>query len=424
MHRIIRNIRVMDPGDGFDAVTDLAIADGRIVARRPLPTDFTAEEVLDGSGLIACPGFVETSFQAHTPGHGRDGDLASELCAAVAGGVTQVLLRPDTQPMADTPAVLQEQRVLADRLALAKVHLSGAFTSQLQGAVLTEMASLAEAGAIAFGQAKEPVPSAALLRLALSYAADLGLPVLLHGEEPELAAHGVMHEGRLSIRLGLTGRPAAAEQIGVQRDIAIAALSDCPIHFPHLSIAATVAEVAAARQRGEPVTCGVSIHHLLLSEQDVGFFNLHAKILPPLRPAAERDALRHALATGVITAISSDHSPWGVDREGMTFTQAPFGIAAVEWLLPLTLRLVDEGVVDLMTVLSLLSVGPAQALGLPAPSLAVGAAADLCIFDPESYFTVEPARQWSRGRNLPYGQWELRGQVRYTLVEGRVVFRG
>jgi dihydroorotase len=168
----------------------------------------------------------------------------------------------------------------------------------------------------------------------------------------------------------------------------------------------------------------VSIHHLLLSEQDVGFFNLHAKILPPLRSTAERDALRHALATGVITAISSDHSPWGVDREGMTFTQAPFGIAAVEWLLPLTLRLVDEGVVDLMTVLSLLSVGPAQALGLPAPSLAVGAAADLCIFDPESYFTVEPARQWSRGRNLPYGQWELRGQVRYTLVEGRVVFRG
>lgn len=424
MHRIIRNIRVMDPGDGFDAVTDLAIADGRIVARGPLPPDFTAEEVLDGSGLIACPGFVETSFQAHTPGHGRDGDLASELRAALVGGVTQVLLRPDTQPMADTPAVLQEQRVLADRLALAKVHLSGALTTQLQGAALTEMASLAEAGAIAFSQAKEPVPSAALLRLALSYAADLGLPVLLHGEEPELAAHGVMHEGRLSIRLGLTGRPAAAEQIGVQRDIAIAALSGCPIHFPHLSTAAAVAEVAAARQSDEPVTCGVSIHHLLLSEQDVGFFNLHAKILPPLRPTAERDALRHALATGVITAISSDHSPWGVDREGMTFTQAPFGIASVEWLLPLTLRLVDEGVVDLMTVLSLLSVGPAQALGLPAPSLAVGAAADLCIFDPESYFTVEPARQWSRGRNLPYGQWELRGQVRYTLVEGRVVFRG
>lgn len=424
MHRIIRNIRVMDPHDGFDAVADLAMADGRIVARGTLPTDFMAEEVLDGSGLIACPGFIETFFQAHTPGHGRDGDLASELRAALVGGVTQVLLRPDTQPMADTPAVLQEQRVLADRLALVKVHLSGALTTQLQGAALTEMASLAEAGAIAFSQAKEPVPSAALLRLALSYAADLGLPVLLHGEEPELAAHGVMHEGRLSIRLGLTGRPAAAEQIGVQRDIAIAALSDCPIHFPHLSTAAAVAEVAAARQRGEPVTCGVSIHHLLLTEQDVGFFNLHAKTLPPLRSAAERDALRHALATGVITAISSDHSPWGVDREGMTFTQAPFGIAAVEWLLPLALRLVDEGVVDMMTVLSLLSVGPAQALGLPAPSLAAGATADLCIFDPESYFTVEPARQWSRGRNLPYGQWELRGQVRYTLVEGRVVFRG
>ena len=424
MHRIIRNIRVMDPSDGFDAVTDLAVAGGRIVARGMLPPDFTAGEVLDGTGLIACPGFIETSFQAHTPGHGRDGDLASELRAAVAGGVTQVLLRPDTLPMADIPAVLQEQRILADRLALANVHLSGALTTQLQGTALTEMAGLAAAGAIAFSQAKEPVLSAALLRLALSYAADLGLPVLLHGEEPELAANGVMHEGRLSIRLGLSGRPAAAEQIGVQRDIAIAALSGCPIHFPHLSIAAAVAEVVAARQRGEPVTGGVSIHHLLLTEQDIGFFNLHAKILPPLRAVAERDALRHAIAMGAITAISSDHNPWGVDREGMTFTQAPFGIAAVEWLLPLALRLVDEGVLDLMTVLHLLSVGPAQALGLPVPSLAVGATADFCIFDPDSCFTVETGRQWSRGRNLPYGQWELRGQVRYTLVAGRMVFRG
>ena len=423
MHRIIRNIRVMDPGDGFDAVTDLAIADGRIVARGPLPADFQAEEALDGTGLIACPGFVETSFQGHTPGHGRDGDLASELRAAVAGGVTQVLLRPDTLPVADTPAVLQEQRAVAERLALARVHLAGALTTQLQGVALTEMAGLVESGAIVFSQAKKSVASAALLRLALSYAADLGQPVLLHGEEPELAAHGVMHEGRLSIRLGLIGRPAAAEQIGVQRDIAIAALSGCPIHFPHLSTAAAVAEVAAARQRGEPVTCGVSIHHLLLTEQDVGFFNLHAKILPPLRTAADRDALRRALAAGAITAISSDHCPWGVDREGMTFIQAPFGIAAVEWLLPLALRLVDEGVMNLMTILRLLSIGPAQVLGLAPPSLAVGATADLCIFDPESRFTVEPAQGWSRGRNLPYGQWELRGQVRYTLVAGRVIFR-
>ena len=423
MHRIIRNIRVMDPGDGFDAVTDLTIAEGRIVARGPLPADFQAEEVLDGTGLVACPGFVETSFQGRTPGHGRDGDLASELRAAVAGGVTQVLLRPDTLPVADTPAVLQEQHAVAEHLALARVHLAGALTTQLQGVALTEMAGLVESGAIVFSQAKKPVASAALLRLALSYAADLGRPVLLHGEEPELAAHGVMHEGRLSIRLGLIGRPAAAEQVGVQRDIAIAALSGCPIHFPHLSTAAAVAEVAAARQRGEPVTCGVSIHHLLLTEQDVGFFNLHAKILPPLRTAADRDALRHALAAGAITAISSDHCPWGVDREGMTFIQAPFGIAAVEWLLPLALRLVDEGVMNLMTILRLLSIGPAQVLGLAPPSLAVGATADLCIFDPESRFTVEPAQGWSRGRNLPYGQWELRGQVRYTLVAGRVIFR-
>ncbi len=424
MRRIIRNVRVMDPSDGFDAVTDLGIVDGKIALRGTASKDFQADESLDGSGLVACPGLIESSFQAHSPGHGRDGDLASELRAAVAGGVTQVVLRPDTQPVADAPAILLEQRMLAETLALARVQVSGALTTGLQGQALSEMAALLDAGARVFSQAKQPIRSAALLRLALSYAADLGLPVLLHPEDSDLAAQGVMNESGLSLRLGLPGRSAVAEQVGIQRDMAIAALSGCPLYFPQLSTGAAIAAVKAARQRGEAVRCGVSIHHLLLSERDVGFFNVHAKVLPPLRSLAERDALRRAVANGDVTAISSDHSPWGIDREGMTFLQAPFGISAVEWLLPLTLRLVDEGVLSLMGALQLLSVGPAQALGLPVPSLQVGSLADLCLFDPEAAFTLNPTSGASRGRNLPYAQWDLRGQVRYTLVGGRVVFQG
>ncbi|MDR7928226.1 dihydroorotase [Acidithiobacillus thiooxidans] len=424
MRRIIRNVRVMDPGDGFDAITDLAIVAGKIAIRGAVAEDFRADEILDGTGLVACPGLIESSLQAHSPGHGRDGDLTSELQAAVAGGVTQVVLRPDTQPVADTPAVLQEQQLLAGKLALARVQVSAALTTGLQGQALSEMTALMDAGARVFSQAKQPIRSAALLRLALSYAADLGLPVMLHPEDPELAAHGVMNESGLSLRLGLPGRTAVAEQVGIQRDIAIAALSGCPLFFPHLSTGGAVAAVKAARKRGEAVRCGVSIHHLLLSEQDVGFFNVHAKVLPPLRSLAERDALRRAVADGDVTAISSDHSPWGVDRESMTFIQAPFGISAVEWLLPLTLRLVDDGLLGLMAALRLLSTGPAQALGLRLPSLQVGSVADLCLFDPEAAFTLNPASGASRGRNLPYAQWDLRGRVRYTLVEGRVVFRG
>ncbi|OYV74047.1 MAG: dihydroorotase [Acidithiobacillus ferrivorans] len=423
MRRLLRGAHIIDPATGFDAVADLAIAGGRILARGQIPGDFMAEEVVDGSGLVACPGLVEMALQAHTPGHGRDGDLASELRAAVAGGVVHVALSPDTDPCADTAGVIHQQRAMAAALGLAKVYPTGALTRQLAGEALSEMATLQEAGAVAFSQGGRAVSNGALLRLALAYAADFALPVLLHSEDALLAADGVMHEGALSVRLGLAGRTAIAEQVGVMRDLAIAQLVDCPVHLRHLSTMAALDAVQAARRWGQQLTADVSIHHLLLTEQDVGLFNTRAKVLPPLRPGSERDALRQALAKGQIDAISSDHCPWGMDRMGQTFAQAPFGIAAVELLLPLTLRLVDEGVVDLATAIGLLTTGPARALGLPTPSLAPGAPADLCIFAADQYFVVDPRQLVSRGKNLPYGQWELRGKVRYTLVDGHLVYR-
>ncbi len=418
--RYIRGIRILDPAHGRDELGDLVLAQGRIQDPQTFPLDQIQEE-LDGKGLFACPAFIETSFQAHTPGHGRDGDLGSELRAAAAGGFAQVLLRPDTNPVADHPGVLWEQRQLAAREGLLRVHLSAALTHALAGESLSELGGLADAGAKAFSQALQGIPNSRILRLALEYAADLRLPVFLFPEDSTLAAHGVMDEGPTSLRLGLAGRPIAAEEIGVERDLRVAANSGARIHFPHLSSAAAIARVAAARHRGQAVSCAVSLHHLLLQDHDVGYFQTAFKTLPPLRSQSNREALLRALANGAIQALTSAHTPWGRDWKGMTFAQAPFGIGSIEWTIPLALRLVQEGVADLLTVLGLLTVGPARILGLAVPDLRPGSPADLCIIDPDAA-VIPASNRWSRAYQNPYVGWPLQGQLRYLFVDGRLVF--
>jgi len=420
--RLIRQARLLDPASDLDTVADLAIEGGRILAVGDLPVGFQPAEIVDGRGCCLCPGFIETNFQGHSPGSGRDGDLSSELRAAAAGGFTSVLLRPDTHPVADSPGVIHEQQVLAESLGLIRVLPCAALTPGLRGRALTEMGALLEAGAIAFGQAQSSVEDAQLLRLALSYAADFDRTVLLHPEDSRLAAQGVMDEGPLSLRLGLVGRPRVAEDIGLYRDLAIARLAGARVHFPSLSSAAAAGLVGAAQAAGQPVSAGVSIHHLLLTSQDIGTFNTHAKILPPLRDAREREGLRRALAQGTLSVLSAQHEPWGADHRGSTMAAAPFGIAAIEFLLPLALDLVRAGLLSMLQLVQRLTTGPAAALGLPAPSLAPGSVADLCLFDPEQSWEA-PARGWSAGENHPYRHWELRGAVRLTLREGRIVHR-
>ncbi|OFC30101.1 dihydroorotase [Acidithiobacillus caldus] len=420
--RLIRGARLLDPSTGFDGVADLAVANGRILAAGDIPRDFSATEVVDAHGCCLCPGFIETSFQGHTPGSGRDGDLGSELRAAAAGGFTRVLLRPDTQPVADTPGVIREQLAQAEAVGLIRVMPCAALTPKLDGRGLCEMSALLEAGAVAFGQAQRSVEDAQILRLALAYAADFDRTVLLHPEDSRLAADGVVDEGPLSLRLGLTGRARAAEDIGLYRDLEIARLVGARVHFPTLSSATAVAQLAAAQAAGQAVTAGVSIHHLLLTSQDIGNFNTHAKILPPLRDARQQEGLRRALARGTVSVLSAQHEPRGPDHGNATMAAAPFGIAAIEYLLPLSLNLVRAGVLSLLQLVQRLTTGPATALGLPPPSLAPGASADLCVFDPE-YAWEAPAKGWSAGDNHPYRQWELRGAVRLTLRDGRIVHR-
>jgi dihydroorotase len=418
--RWLRHLRLIDPESGQDWQGDIAISEGRIVGLGEVPADFVADEEIDGSGLVACPAFIETQFQAHTPGHGRNGDLESELRAAAAGGFGTVVLDPTCEPIADQPGVICEQQLAATALGLLRVHSAAALTRALRGAQLSEMEALLRAGATVFSQGQCAVADSRILRLALSYAADLGRTVFLWPEDGSLAAGGVMDEGPLSLRLGLPGRPQAAEDVGVERDLRVAALAGARVHFPSLSSAMALARVAAARQAGQAVSAGVSLHHLLLSVEDIGHFNTHSKLLPPLRSQENREALGRALGDGSVQCLSAQHQPWGREEEGQTFVQAPFGIAAAEWTLPLALRLVDEGWVDLLTLLRLLTTGPAAVLGLPAPRLAIDAPADLCLFDPEAE-CIPSLQGFSRGRNHPYAGWPLRGRLRYLFVAGRLV---
>ncbi|WP_248886425.1 dihydroorotase [Acidithiobacillus acidisediminis] len=419
LRRVIRHLRLIDPVSGRDTVGDLALEEGKIRACGEIPGDFAAEEVIDGSGLVACPAFIETQFQAHTPGSGRNGDLFSELRAAAAGGFGSVLLDPATDPVADQPGILHEQQAAATAAGLLRVHAAAALTLGLKGTALSEMDALARAGAQVFSQGQEPIVDSQRLRLALSYAADLGRTVFLWPEDGALAAAGVLDEGPWSLRLGLAGRPQAAEEIGVERDRRIAALAGAAVHFPALSSAAAIHQVAAARRTGQAISCGVSLHHLLLSDADVGYFNTHIKTLPPLRSQENRVALRQALADGAIQCLTSQHLPWGREEEGQTFAQAPFGLAAAEWALPLALRLVEEGCLDLLTLIRLFTTGPAAVIGLPAPTLQPGAPADLCLFDPNAE-VVPLAQGFSCGRNHPYAGWSLRGRVRYLFVAGQI----
>lgn len=419
MNRVIRNGLLIDPASGFEGQQDLYIVDGRIVGRGQAPQRFSADESIDASGLMVCPGLVDLRVRLREPGDSQHGDMDSELRAAVAGGITSLATPPDTDPVADHANVIRHQLARAKQVGLAKVYPLAALTVGLQGQQLSEIASLREAGAIAMSQADRSIKDSAVLYNALSYAATFNSRVFLHSEDTWLG-QGEAHAGEVSTRLGLSGHPSEAEAIGIDRDLLLARRCGVCVHFQHLSSALALERLPNA---GPLVSADVSINHLHLTHYDIGYFNTLAKTTPPLRSHRDRDALRAAVSSGQIQAISSDHSPWHSDAKRDTFRQASVGISGLDTLLALTLRLVDDGCLTLMQAIERITLGPARILGIPAGTLAVGAIADLCIFDATVPFVVQPADFISKGQNSPYQGWELRGRVRYTLVDGRVVFR-
>lgn len=418
---LIRNGRVIDPASGIDEVTDLYVAEGRIAALGQPPAGLAPRREIDASGAVVCPGLVDLRARCREPGLEHKGTIASESRAAAAAGVTTLCMPPDTDPVVDSAAVAALIRRRAERAGLARIVPLGALTRALEGRQLSEMSALKEAGCVGVSNELRPLENHLVLRRALEYAATFDLTVFIQAQDPALSDEGCAHEGAVSTRLGLPGIPTAAETMAVAAHLALIEEIGVRAHFSLLSSARAAQMVARAQHDGLPVSAAVSAHHLHLTELDVLDFDSQCHVIPPLRTQRDRDGLRHWLARGAIGAVCSDHQPHEADAKLAPFSATAPGISALETLLPLTLRLVDEGLLSLGEAIDRLSCGPARILGLPAGSLAPGAAADICIFDPEEYWTLDSRNMVSQGHNTPFLDWELKGRVRLTLLGGRIV---
>jgi dihydroorotase len=414
--------RVIDPSQGVDGNIDLYLADGRVVALGDAPDGFEPDQVLEVPGQVVCPGLVDLSAALREPGQEHKASIASEAAAAAASGITTLCCPPDTDPVIDTPAVVDLVSHRASAVGLARVHPLGALTQELGGERLTEMAALKAAGCAGVTNLLHPIRDTQLLRHAMAYAATFDLTVFLHPDDSWLHASGCVHEGEISARLGLTGIPEVAETIAVARDLALIAHTGVRAHFCRLSTAAAVRLVATARDEGLSVTADACAHQLHLTELDVSDFDSLCHVLPPLRTQRDRDALRGAVADGTLDAVCSDHQPHEAEAKLAPLPETEPGISALETLLPLTLRLVDDGLLDLTTALSRLTTGPAAVLGSQAGTLVPGRPADICIFDPDRPWQLDPAALRSRGRNTPFSGWEFSPRVTHTLLGGKLVF--
>lgn len=410
----ILNARLIDPGNGLDDVLDLFIADGLIAAVGKAPAGFSAERRIDAAGLIVCPGLVDLSA--------RLGSLEPELAASVAGGVTSLACPPDTNPPLDEPGLVERLVRRSAALGQTRVYPIGALTQQLAGEKLAEMHSLARAGCIAFSQAKRPITDTQLLLRAMQYAATFGYAVRLRPQDPFLARDGVAHDGEVASRLGLTGVPVSAETVAIATALLLASETGVRLHLSRLSSAAGVTLIRKAQRSGVRVSCDVSIHHLHLSERNIGYFDSNARFDPPLRSTTDRDALRAAAAEGV-AVVCSDHTPVDADGKQLPFGEALPGASGIELLLPLTLQWASETGLPLTTALARITCDPAAILRIPAGSLSVGKVADICVFDAEESWLATPENLRSQGKNTPFLSREMRGRVRMTLVEGRIVFK-
>ena len=419
----IVNGRLIDPANGIDALRDLHILDGKVLAVGAAPAGFDPATVIDASGQVVCPGLIDLAARLREPGFEYKATIASETLAAARSGITTLCCPPDTDPVIDTPAVVTLIRRRAKQARRARVLSVGALTQGLRGEQLSEMAALQAAGCVALGNAQAPLANTLVERRALEYAATFGIIVFLRPEDRYLRDRGCVHEGEVAARLGLPGIPPAAETVAVARDLALAEHVGAIIHFRGLSTATAVRMVRDAQTARLPVSADVAIHQLHLTDQDTLDFDAQCHVTPPLRTLQDRDALRQAVRDGTIAAICSDHQPHEPDAKEAPFPATLPGISGLETLLPLTLRLVQDGVLDLPTAIERLTWGPARILNLPHGRLDPGQIADVCVVDPEAVWALDPATMASAGKNTPFAGWEFTGRVTHTVYEGRLVFR-
>ncbi len=422
----IKNGHLIDPANGIDAQKDLYIAAGKIVGVGAAPADFQASKTIDATGLTVIPGLVDLSARLREPGYEYKATLESELQAAMQGGVTSLVCPPDTDPVLDEPGLVEMLKHRAKTLNQAHVFPLGALTVGLKGAALTEMAELTEAGCIGFSQADEPILDTTVLLRAMQYAKTFGYAVWLRPQDPHLGRSGIAHSGPIASRLGLSGVPVMAETIALHTIFELVRASGARVHLCRMSSAAGLELVRAAKKEGLPITCDVGAHYIHMTEVDIGFFDSNARVNPPFRAQRDRDAIRQALSDGTIDAICSDHAPVDDDEKLLPFGEASPGATGLELLLSLALKWADEcgdGAPQAVSrAIAKVTADAARVAGLASGQLAVGSAADLCLFDRAMRWKVEAKALASQGKHTPFLGYELSGQVQATIVAGHVAF--
>jgi dihydroorotase len=426
---ILSGGRVIDPSQGLDDVTDIAIVDGNIdsIGRGLKPTAESAEgaEVIDCTGMVVSPGFIDVHSHLREPGREDVETIATGAASAAAGGFTAICAMPNTDPVTDNQAAVGFVVRQAQRADMARVYPIGAISLGQKGEVLAEFGEMVSAGAVAVSDDGKPVASAHLMRTALEYARTFQIPVADHCEEPTLALGGVMNEGPTSMRLGLKGIPAEAEEIMAIRDMLLARRTGGHIHLCHMSTRGSVQLIEWGKEQGIRVTAEVCPHHISLTEDAVGDYDTNAKMNPPLRTAADVEALQQAVRNGIIDVIATDHAPHHYDEKEREFADAPNGIIGFETALAVNITwLVKPGILDLPVLIERMSCAPARVFRLPGGTLRRGSPADVTVFDPTAAWEVNAARFRTKGRNTPYQGKTLTGRVHYTVVNGKIVHRG
>ena len=418
---LIKNGRLLDPAIKLDQQADLYIENGHIAAIDKAPDNFSAEQTIDAQGLTVIPGIVDLCARLREPGLEYKATIHTEAIAAAMSGITTLCCPPDTDPVIDEPAVVELINHKTTNAAHSNVLMLGALTTGLKGKLLSEMQALQIAGCVGLSNAKQPVENTLVLKRAYAYAANCGFTVFIEPDEHWLSAGGCAHDGTIASRLGLKGIPVSAETVALARALEIVKETGVKAHFGRLSSAVSIDMIRRAKDDGLSITADVSAHQLHLNELDISSFNSACHVLPPLRSQRDQEALQRGVADGTLDAICSDHQPHDPDAKEAPFASTEPGISALATLLPLVTRLADQGIIDIQTGIRAITSTPAAILGMNTGTLSIGAAADICIFNPNANWQLNESNIHSSGKNSPFIGWNFQTRVEHTIVAGTLI---